>query len=149
MNITYAAIGTGVAAAMKAVPSIKRAMSPDKLTESIPDVALAQVYPETGETSKGSTNDRLTMRGGIRINESVWNIDVYARVRSHIGEDMAKVITLMDDVTLMLEAQNTQPYFGLQGIKAFAWRWQRTTFAYGDPEVKYAGIRFILTFTIF
>lgn len=138
-----------VAETLRLVDTLARVMAPSELTENIPDVPLIQVYPETGQTDARSNTDRTTFRAGVRVSDVVVNVDVYARQRSHIGEDMAAVMLYMDEVINVLEAQKTSPYFNTHAIKAFSWTWQRTTFAYGDPATNYVGIRFVLTLTVF
>lgn len=150
MNVTMTSIGTAVAITFELTEGIKRVMKPDQLKENIPDLPLLQIYPQSFQGAvAGSQNDRNTFKAGVRTQEQVWFVDVYARQRSYIGEDMQKVVELSDAVIQVLERQNEKPYFGQVGIQGFRWQGERVTFSYGDPEQKYVGVRFTLTFTIF
>ena len=148
-QVTLTQISNAVRDTLRWSNGIARAMSPADLKEGIPDVALLQVYPENWATAVNSNTDRTTFKAGVRHSEVVFHIDVYAKVRANIGEDMDKVLQLTDAVITRLELQTQKPYFGLEGIKAFKWTGERVTFAYGDPQTSYAGSRFTLTFDLF
>lgn len=122
-----------------------------ELSEGIQDRNTLQVYPEEGRTDTTGNTDRTGFRGGVRVTEITIHCDYYARQRSHIGEDMKALLDGADSIISVLEAQNTKPYFGLDGIKAFAWTWTRILFEYGqgNNSVKYVGVRFIFKITVF
>lgn len=149
MNVTLTQMCDAVRDELKQADKVKRAMSVADFKESIPDVALLQVYPESGETAMYSGTDRTTFRAGVRHSQAIIHVDCYARVRSQIGQDMKAAVELADAVINRLEQQRVSPYFGLQGLKAFRWTWERVTFTYGDPETKFAGIRFVLSFDVY
>jgi len=83
----------------------------------------------------------------VRQTEFVIHADYYAEQRGHIGEDMAALVDGINTLTDMLEGQDQKPYFGLDGLKAFFWRWDRVTFEYGG--VGYVGARYLITVRVF
>ncbi len=83
-----------------------------------------------------------------------WSIHVVVSVVKkfpaiHKLLDMAKLVDGIDAMTTIFEAQDTKPYFGLEGIKAFHWAWQRVIFTRGDPAIKYIGAQFTVTVRVF
>jgi hypothetical protein len=122
---------------------------PKDLTEGIQDQRVLQIYPESGATDVFTNTDRRTFSAGVRQSEIIINCDYYLRQRAHLGEEMADLLPGIDAIIERLEAQQTKPYFGLTWIKAFSWRWERTTFVYGDAQMPYIGARFILRFIVF
>jgi hypothetical protein len=121
----------------------------NQLTESV-DPPMAQVYPSPTWTQDPSGNtDRTTFGGGVRQTLIGFHIDVYARRRSHIAEDMEAVVNISDEIEAIFEEQNTKPYFNEEGIKAFNWTATRVTFQYADPLDLYAGIRYVVNVQVF
>ena len=149
MKITLYNLTEAVRATLAAVTAVSRATANETLTEGIVDYPLVQVYPESGEASRASRTDRTTFGGGLRQHIARLNVDVYVQQRAHIGEDMAAVATVADAIIAKFEQQQNHPLFGAEGIEAFRWTWERVTFVYGDPETRFAGIRFRLEFTVF
>ncbi|MCK6580361.1 MAG: hypothetical protein L6Q98_19885 [Anaerolineae bacterium] len=153
MAITLAEINTAIAASLGAATGIARvqdAAKPDPdegLTEGIADLPMLQVYWQSLDTSTGSENDRIAMRGGVRVTQCVFHADVYARQRGMISEDAARTLELAEAVQEILEAQDVKPYFGLIGVKSFRWTAERVTFDYAG--VAYAGVRFVITVWVF
>lgn len=125
------------------------AHKPDQMKENIVDTPTLQIYPVSGQTDPQGDTDRTTFGAGVRRTTIVLWCDYYARQRSHLGEDLDAVVDGMDAIINILEAQQVKPYFGNANIKAFAWGWEYVSFSYGEQEVKYSGVRFILTLTIF
>jgi hypothetical protein len=148
-DVTLAQICDAVEATLGAATGLTDSQSYDELTEGVQDMPLLQVYPENGETDIAGNADRTSFRGGVRQAQVVLHADLFARQRSHIGEDMATLLPLVDAVIVRLEAQTVKPYFNLDGIKAFHWRWERVTFIYGDQQLPYVGARFTLTLRLF
>lgn len=148
-SITLAQIIDAIEATLSTAPTLERSMSYDELTEGINDTPLLQVYPEAGDQDPTTNTDRTTFRAGVRQTSLTINCDYYAQQRKHIGEDMAVLVDGIDAMTTIFEAQDTKPYFGLDGIQAFHWGWQRVTFDYGDPAINYVGARFTLTIRVF
>lgn len=126
------------------------AQEPTNFTEGIVDSAVMQIYPVAGDTDPAGNNDRRSFQAAVRLTEIVVHVDYYARQRSNLDEDMVAVVNGMDGIIDKLEQQTTV-LFGLDKakVKAFKWHWEHVTFVYGDPEVKYAGVRFIITLTVF
>lgn len=122
---------------------------PEQIKENIVDAPTLQIYPVDGNTDRQGENDRTSFGASIRQTTITVYADYYARQRSHIGEDLNAVVEGMDALINVLEAQQTKPYFGNTDIKSFAWRWEYVTFAYGEQEVKYSGVRFIITLYVF
>ena len=118
-------------------------------TESIPETPLFQVYPDSKNTDSQSNSDRASFKAGIRRSDMVVIIDLYARQRSMIGEDLLACFQLLDEIEIALENEQTKPYFGLPGVQGFSWRWERQTFEYGDQKLPYVGARIYLTLKFF
>ena len=150
MSITIAQICNAVESTLGAAATVKRSQSYDGLTEGMQDFPTLQIYPEAGNQDPGGGNtDRTTFKAGVRQTELIVHADYYARQRSHLGEDMAAIVNGWDAITNELEKQDSKPYFGLDGLQAFKWTAQRVIFEYGDPKVRYTGVRFVITFRIF
>jgi hypothetical protein len=149
MSITIAQICDAIESTLGAATGIKRGQSYDELGESIQDTPLLQVYPETLFGNATGNTDRSSFRGGIRQTEVVIYADLYAQQRRHMGEDMKKLVNGVDAIVTVIQAQDTKPYFGLDGIKAFSWRGERVTFIYGDSQQPYVGMRFYFTLRVF
>ena len=122
---------------------------PGELSEGISDYPTLQVYLEShGQDESGST-DRSSFGGGVRRTRMTVHVDLYARERRDLGEDMAALLNLVDVVSQKFEEQDDKPYFGLEGIKAFQWDGSRILFTYGDPMVSYVGWRWTITIWLF
>jgi len=127
------------------------------IKESIPpgDLPLLQVYLATGETSKDSNTDRITFSSGvspynpIRHFDALIRVDVYARQRSYMEEDLRASLIIANAVYNVLDTQNLAPYFGHDGIKAFRFDMQFVNFVYGSQPENYTGYRFELEITVF
>lgn len=149
IRVPISTITAGVATALRARPEINQAMAGIDLKETIPENAVVQVYFESKSLGEGT--DRMTMgRQGvkpIRKNIITINVDVYARQRSNIGQDMQALEDLVDVVDDILENQDATPAFGISGIKSFTSQANRVTFEYN--KVDYVGVRYVLTFTLF
>lgn len=148
-EITITQIVAAVAATIGADTSeVEEVQSGELLTESIQNEPVAQVYWESEETDVSGETDRTTFGGVIQQSEVILHIDVYVAQRAHIGQDMARAMVLAEDVRGALVGQRqAKPFFGLEGLKSFRWRAERVTFDYSN--VKYAGIRFVLTIRVY
>lgn len=136
------------ATTLDVLPRRGRTQSYDELTESVEDLPLLQVYPENGAQDPGGATDRTTFRGGVRQTEFTIHADYYAAARgTSIGEEMGRLVNGIDAITDVLEGQDEKPYFGLVGIQAFSWRWDRVTFDYAG--VAYVGARFAIVVRVF
>ena len=124
----------------------------DELKEGMSDPETLQVYPQTLTQSAANAQtgtDRFTFQAGVRDTNIDIHADYYAKQRGHIGEDMAVLVAGVDSIISYLEIQDTKPYFGLTGLKAFTWRAERVTFEYGENLARYVGMRFVITFRVF
>ena len=150
MSITLAQICNAIETTLATATTVVRSESYDELTEGIHDLPMLQIYPEGSSQSPPGATDRHTFGGAgnpVRQTEFVIHADYYARQRAHIGEDMAALVDGIDALQDVLEGQDQKPYFGLDGLKAFSWRWDRVTFVYAD--VNYIGARFMLLVRVF
>jgi hypothetical protein len=149
MVITMQQLCDAIATTLGTAAGMTRVQSVDELTEGIHrgDTPLMQVYPEEGSCDPSGATDRTTFQGGVRQKTTLIHVDVYAHTRSHIDEDMKVTIDILDALIEVLEVQNTKPYFNLEGLKAFSWRWKRMTFRYAKTD--FMGIRLYLTTWIY
>lgn len=152
MAITLAQINNAITDTLDNAVGVVRAASQARgqLVESPPsgDMPLLQVAWAGMEVSSITELDRATFKAGVRVPVFVWNADVIVRQRSYMGEDMQAVITLCDAVYDILEAQTTS-LFGLPGIQQFRWDAEPVSYPYGDPQVFYVGIRFVLKLWVY
>ena len=149
-SITIGQLLNAIESTLATAPTLARAMKYSELTEGVSDTPMLEVYPESGDqdVASGST-DRTTFRAGVRQSQVVVNCDYYAQQRAHLGEDMAKLVDGIDALYTIFEAQDKKPYFGLVGLQAFHWQWQRVIFNRGDPAINYVGARFTVTVRVF
>jgi len=130
--------------------SLARSQSYDELTEGMQDYPTLQVYPEANTTTDwtGET-DRITLSGKHSIKEYMIHCDLLARPRSQIDEDMAQLVTTIDELENILDNQKYRVsgvgdgLFGRRYITSFQWSWHRAMFLYAGVE--YMGARFVLT----
>lgn len=149
MAITLAEICDGVEATLGAAASLRSATSYDELTEGIAtfDCPRIEVYPEKGVTDPSGTTDRTSFNACIQQSVITIHADLYARQRSQLGEDMKAIVDMLDELIPLLEAQERPPFFGVTGIKAFRWRWNRAIFK--RAQAWYVGARFTIELKIF
>jgi enoyl reductase-like protein len=149
MAISVMEICDAIEGILGTAAGITTTQSPDTLTEGLQDLPLFQVYPDAGTQDPGGSTDRSSFGGGVMQHEVIINADLYVRQRSNLAEDMKAVVDRLDDVITVMQAQK-HSYFGKKDeIKSMKWRWARVVFAYGEPEVKYVGIRFVITVRVF
>lgn len=133
----------GIETVLGAAASLSRSQTYDEITEGIHDAPLLQVYPEENlGTSYASATDALTLSGKHSVKEYLIHADLYAQQRAHIGEDMAALVTGINELEDILEAHHTAR-FNLAFVISFRWSWRRVTFDYGG--VMYVGARFFIT----
>ena len=142
--ITFASLCKAVATALEATEGVAQVQAYDALTESISDTPTLQVYFKDAVTDDTGIH-QSTFRAGVRITKLEITIDCYARQRSHIAEDMAAQIDLIDAVDAVLAQQVTAPFFG--GAKALHWNWKKAVLISADAE--YTGAECTLTLWIF
>lgn len=123
----------------------------NELTEGMNDERVLQIYPEEeSPASVGSETQKLTFGSTPFIDEEIIiHCDFYTRQRSHLGEDMAMLVSGIDVIRANLKSQNCPNPFNLTGIANFQWSWRRVVFEYGGPELKYIGARFRLVLRTF
>lgn len=146
--ITYGALSKAVGSTLKNANIFTVFQQYDELTEAIPTTPLGRCYPDEGNVDFGGESvDRTTFQVGVRGTQMTITIDCYARARSQLAHDIKAQIDLIDAVDAVLVAQKTQPFFGIDGIKAFSWSWERTTFQH--EATQYAGAEFKLSLIVF
>jgi len=126
----------------------------NQLTEGMNDPDVLQIYPESQapvDSSSGATH-KLTLGdsdGAVIQEEVTIHVDYYAKQRgADLSEDMAAMVAGVDAIIANLKTQDCQP-FNLTNCRSFQWSWTRAVFAYGEPELKYTGARFILVLRLF
>ncbi len=149
-TLTIAEICNGIAQTIStAIGLSTNVQSYNSLTDGI-QVPAVQVYPESGRAAAGQarSTSRTTMSGAVRQGEYIILADLYARQRSHIGADMEMLIGYIDAIEAILY-ELAPPFFGVPGIQEASWSWERVTFEYGDPQLRYIGARFRFTIHTF
>jgi len=149
-DLTTAAICDAVESVLGAVTGIVRSQSYDELTEGIQDVPLLQVWPASGapvSTDSGTHKFTLGKDADFAIQETVTiYADLWARQRSHIGEDMSALVTALDNICAELRKQDCPP-FDLEGLQSFQWSWVVGTSEWAKQL--YLRARFTLVFRVF
>jgi hypothetical protein len=147
--ITLAQICDGIEAALSVAIGVQSSTSYDELTEGVPalDCPRVEVYPDAGVCDPSGSTDRFTFSACTQMSVITIFADLYARQRSQLGEDMKAVTEMIDSIINVLQAQERPPFFGLKGIKAFSWRWKRSTFRRADA--RFVGARFTIQCKIF
>ena len=147
MTISLVQLCDAVASTLGAAVGINSEQSFDELTSGMNTLPALQVYPDSCTSTARGETDRQTFGKGRYERRYTLFVDLYARQRSQLAEDMAKLVTLIDAVETVLDAQKAN-IFGLStgSNVAFSWSWQRSIFDYAGPL--YAGARFTLVFTI-
>lgn len=121
----------------------------NELKEILTDMSNLEVYPEDGVVDRGGRSDRKTFQGQSQGEQHTILADLYALQRGPgIGEEMGALVPLIDAIWTIFKAQDTKPYFGLEGIKGFGpVSWRRVIFERG--EAKYVGARFTIPVVLF
>lgn len=142
-SITLGQIVDAIETQLSTATGLVRSQSYSELTEGQNVLPTLQVYPQSGNTDASTANDRTTFKAAVRQYTYTIHADLYARQRSHIGEDMNKLVTMIDAIENRLTAEKDGD-FGLAGMKSFKWSWERVNFVYGDPAINYYGARFTI-----
>lgn len=140
---TLDALLDGIHDTLAVAASLVRTQKYDELSEGMQDYPTLQVYPEenTG-TDWGTDTDRITLKKsgyGRSAKEYSINADLYAHQLGTIAEDMAQLVTTINEFEDILDMQD-YPLFGLDFVQSFRWSWRRVVFDYGG--VDYIGARF-------
>ena len=149
MAITLSEICDGLEGVLSAAIGVQSSTSYDELTEGVPamDCPRIEVYPDAGVCDPSGNTDRFTFSACTQMTVVTIFADLYARQRSQLGEDMKATIEMIDSIIDVLQTQEKPPFFGLKGIKAFSWRWKRSTFR--RAEARFVGARFTLSCKVF
>lgn len=144
--ITYASLCKAVATTLKDAHIAEQVQAYDELTEAIADTPTLQVYLKEDAAETDDTGiHQSTFQAGVRIARLTVIIDCYARQRSHLAQDMAAQMDIIDAVDAVLCQQVAAPFFG--GAKALHWTWKRLVLE--NAETHYAGAECTLTLWIF
>ena len=149
MTITLGEMCDGIEAVLSAALGVQSSTSYDELTEGVPamDCPRVEVYPDAGVSDPSGNTDRFTFSACMQMSVVTIFADLYARQRSQLGEDMKATIDMIDSIIDVIQAQERPPFFGLKGIKAFSWRWKRSTFRRADA--RFVGARFTISCKIY
>lgn len=149
MAVTLTEICDGIEAVLSTAIGMQSSTSYDEMTEGIPamDCPRIEVYPEAGSSDPSGRTDRTTFNACIQQVAVVVHADLYARQRSQLGEDVAAYVGLTDAIIDVLQSQQTPPFFGVVGIKAFNWGWRKAVFRRADA--RFVGARFVINCKIF
>jgi hypothetical protein len=146
-SVSLEDINTAIADTMREITGVV-VQDFDELTEGINDWPLIQVYWERYVPDRrADNNERSTFGAGVRVSQATFHIDVFAKPRAHIGEDVTKLLTVMGWVIDKLNEQQRAPYFGLSGIKGYAWNAERVTFQYAQQQ--FSGGRVVLDVAVY
>ena len=150
MAITYADIGRQVANWLEGTAGSPRVEAFDAMSEGVPQVPLVRVYVISGQTDSGSEDtDRATFGSApMRRSTCTLQVDAIARQRSHINEDMQAQMALIDAIDARLSELGAPPLFGLQGIQAVRWSWERMAYTVSET-IEFVGARFEIVLTVF
>lgn len=151
---THLEICDAIRDTLRAHADITYVWSPNEIKEDITEDATFHIYVVRGACDAGGgQTDRTTYGAAVRQYELTINIDCYPQQRRHVGEDMAALYDILDDVNEVLMDQDYKPYFGLQDedgndvIKAYSWFWDFEAFAYANRP--FTGARYTLTVRMF
>lgn len=149
MAVTIGAICAGIKATLKEAEGVVTSASYDELTEGIPplDCPRLHVYPSSWSCQPGGRTDRTAYGAGVQLMSVEVTVNLYARLRSQLDEDMEATIDLIDALIVVLQEQEKPPFFGVAGIQSFAWDGRRSTLPYADSF--YMGARFRIYVRIF
>jgi hypothetical protein len=148
-TITLAQICDGIVTTLKTATGITTVLSYDELHPgpSEADLPLIQVYPQRGIQDVSNSTDATTFYAEVRQTEVDFYLDLLATQRSQLEEDMKSCVNGIDAIIEALEAEDRAPRFGLSGVRAYRWEWERALFDYGT--VQYLGARFTLTIRVY
>ena len=149
MAITIAQINTAIADDLETATGLgaDAVQDFDELSEGINDTPMLQVYWFDTTTDPTSGAAQSSFRGVVRQTSMTFRADLYARQRSHIGEDMEALLPLIDAIQIRLEAQKADR-FGLEGVKAIE-RWTARQVVFETAGVGYVGARFEIKLRVF
>lgn len=129
------------------IPSLS-VQSYNQLTDGIPELPLLQVYWWKFIEDATTDSDRAASKHTMTVSDDTYRLDLYAKTRSELREDMPAVMDMLSKMREAFYAQTTT-YFGLDAIKSAKWQGQFGLLKYGEPKISYAGARITLTIRIF
>ena len=135
---------TAVHDTLEDAASLVLAQNYDELTETIPDTPMIQVWFSTSSVDSQNVTDRETFGAGVRVSSYDIFVDVYAKRRANLAEDVAIATRVIDELEAILEAQDNCPPFGLTYCKSYRWETTFTVNLYNNGK-EYAGGRIIIT----
>jgi hypothetical protein len=145
MPVTLAELTDAVADTLADAASLGSTQSYNEITEGAVDLPSLQVFPLSfAEDSSGGETDRKTFQAGVRVKDIGIRINVFAAIRQNLAENMTAYVTLMDELIDIIEAQDTKPYFGLEGIKSFRWNFEHVIFEHGAMKIVGAQLDIVL-----
>ncbi len=146
--ITEAQVCDAIAGTFRTqIPSLS-VQSYNQLTDGIPEMPLLQVYWWKFIEDAATETDRAAAQHAVTISDDTYRLDLYAKTRSELREDVPAVMEMLSKMREAVYAQQTT-YFGLTAIKSMKWQGQYAVLRYGDPLTSYAGARITLTIRIF
>jgi hypothetical protein len=122
----------------------------DEIPEGIANLPLLMTYWVSKDT--GEANDRATFRGGVRITDLVFFVDLYLDQRYASDQIFPQMFPLIDKIDGVLESFNEKPYFANTAIKSYHYRAEHATFDYeGNDQSthKYPGVRWTIDIRVF
>lgn len=149
MAVSLMAVLDGVADTLAMTTGVVTMKSYDELTEGVDpfDCPRLHVFPQAGVCDPSGNTDRTTFSSGVQQVELTIFVDLFARQRSELQEDMMVTVEMVDSLMNYLQTLERPPFFGVEGIKSFSWRWQRDTFKFAKSY--YMGARFTLIIKCF
>lgn len=129
---------------------LKYSQNYDTIESGIVNTPMLQVYWQGFNT--GDATDRATFGAGLRLTDFVFNVDLYLDQLAFHNQSLIQTYTIMNRVHTVLVAQRRKPYFGLDTIKSYHYRADRSLFEYGQIEgstKQFPGVRFTLDIRVF
>ena len=149
MAVTVGAICDGILETLATAVGVKSSTSYDEMTEGVAtfDTPRLEAYPDAGTCDPSGSTDRTAFNAGVQQSVITIFANVLVRQRSQLDEDMGAVVTMVDAIIPVLEAQEKPPFFGVEGIKAYSWSWRVATFS--RSKALYTGVRFTIKCKVF
>lgn len=142
-TITIAQMNTAIETTLATATGLAYSQNYNELTEGMQDTPTLQVYWYETETDVTGGAAQRSFGGKVREKRFTFRADLFARQRSHLGEDMAALLPLVEAIHTVLEAQQAKPYFGLEGIAAIE-RWSAQQIIFELAGYTYLGARFTI-----
>lgn len=145
--VTTADINDAIANTMRAAVTIPIVKSFDELPEGIFDLPMVLVHWfSCNEDFLSRGTDRIAGQGKVRAADDTFYVDLYARQRSLLDEDIGEAIRHLDAMRAVMYQQDTA-YFGLSQIQAVRWSARRAIFVHSTTS--YSGVRFTINTKVY